>query len=74
MRFHHSLDMRYRGQAYELNIPAGGNILAGFIAPTNTLWPSQRSRRQVEIVNIRCRATGITENCAPRKSCIAAAA
>ena len=22
MRFHHSLDMRYRGQAYELNVPA----------------------------------------------------
>ena len=61
MRFHHSLDMRYRGQAYELNIPAGRNIITVFHRAHQTRYGYHNAAQPVEIVNIRCRATGITE-------------
>jgi N-methylhydantoinase A len=67
MRFHHSLDMRYRGQAYELNVPASGNILAAFHRAHQTRYGYHNANQQVEIVNIRCRATGITEKPPPAK-------
>jgi N-methylhydantoinase A len=67
MRFHHSLDMRYRGQAYELNIPASGNIFAAFHRAYAARYGYHNANQQVEIVNIRCRATGITEKPPPAK-------
>jgi N-methylhydantoinase A len=61
MRFHHSLDMRYRGQAYELNVIASGNIVETFHRAHETRYGYHNANQQVEIVNIRCRATGITK-------------
>lgn len=61
MRFRHSLDMRYRGQAYELNVSAGGNIVTVFHRAHETRYGYHNGNQAVEIVNIRCRATGTTE-------------
>jgi N-methylhydantoinase A len=61
MRFHHSLDMRYRGQAYELNVRASGNIVAAFHRAHEMRYGYHNANQRVEIVNIRCRAAGITE-------------
>ena len=61
MRFHHSLDMRYRGQGYDLNVPVSENIVAAFHHAHETRYGYHNAAQQVEIVNIRCRATGITE-------------
>jgi N-methylhydantoinase A len=61
MCFHHSLDMRYRGQAYELNIPASRNIVAAFHRAHEMRFGYHNETQEVEIVNIRCRATGIQE-------------
>jgi N-methylhydantoinase A len=67
MLFHNTLDMRYRGQAYELNIPASGSIAAAFHRAHETRYGYHNANQQVEIVNIRCRATGITEKPPPTK-------
>ncbi len=61
MLFRHSLDMRYRGQAYELNVPTSRNIVAAFHRAHETRFGYHNEAQQVEIVNIRCRSTGITE-------------
>jgi N-methylhydantoinase A len=67
MRFHDSLDMRYRGQAYELNVPVGGNIVATFHRAHETRYRYHNANQPVEIVNIRCRATGMTEKPPPAR-------
>jgi len=64
MRFRHSLDMRYLGQAYELNIPIGSvgrDVIAAFHRAHEMRYGYHHKNKQVEIVNIRCRATGITD-------------
>jgi N-methylhydantoinase A len=64
MRFEHSLDMRYLGQAYDLNVPLGSigtDVIAAFHRTHEMRYGYQHKNRQVEIVNVRCRATGITE-------------
>src|ERR1700736_1572140 len=67
MRFQHSLDMRYLGQAYELNIPinpvgpVGHYEIAAFHRAHEMRYGYHHKNKKVEIVNIRCRATGITE-------------
>ena len=67
MRFQHSLDMRYLGQAYELNIPInplgpiGLDVIAAFHGAHEMRYGYHHKNKEVEIVNVRCRATGITE-------------
>jgi N-methylhydantoinase A len=64
MRFRQSVDMRYLGQAYELNIPvgsAGKDVIAAFHRAHEMRYGYQHKNKEVEIVNIRCRATGITD-------------
>ena len=64
MRFQHSLDMRYLGQAYELNIPVGligHDVIAAFHRAHEMRYGYHHKNKKVEIVNVRCRATGITE-------------
>jgi N-methylhydantoinase A len=67
MRFQHSLDMRYLGQAYELNIPVGqlgsiGNdVIAAFHGAHEMRYGYHHKNKKVEIVNVRCRATGIAD-------------
>src|ERR1700726_2603985 len=64
MRLQHSLDMRYLGQAYELNIPVGligHDVIAAFHRAHEMRYGYHHKNKKVEIVNVRCRATGITE-------------
>jgi len=70
MRFQHALDMRYLGQAYELHIPItavgsvgpiGHDVLTAFHRAHEMRYGYHHKNKQVEIVNVRCRATGITE-------------
>ncbi len=64
MRFQHTLDMRYLGQAYELNIPIGTkdhDVIAAFHRAHEMRYGYHHENKQVEIVNVRCRATGITD-------------
>ena len=69
MRFRYSLDMRYLGQAYELNIPlsvvghtssVGRDVIGDFHRAHETRYGYRHRNKKVEIVNVRCRATGIT--------------
>jgi N-methylhydantoinase A len=67
MRFQHSLDMRYIGQAYELNIPLsrvdsiGRRVIAEFHRAHELRYGYHHKNKKVEIVNVRCRAAGITD-------------
>jgi N-methylhydantoinase A len=67
MRFQHALDMRYLGQAYELNIPinpvgpVGHDVTAAFHRAHEMRYGYHHKNKKVEIVNVRCRATGITD-------------
>jgi len=67
MRFQHTLDMRYLGQAYELNIPVsplgstGRDVIRAFHRAHEMRYGYHHENKQIEIVNIRSRATGITD-------------
>jgi N-methylhydantoinase A len=67
MNFQHSLDMRYLGQAYDLNIPinpvgpVGHYEIAAFHRAHEMRYGYHHKNTKVEIVNVRCRATGITD-------------
>jgi N-methylhydantoinase A len=73
MRFQHTLDMRYLGQAYELNIPVsslrstGQDIILAFHRAHETRYGYHHENKQAEIVSVRCRATGITNKSASHK-------
>jgi N-methylhydantoinase A len=66
------LDLRYVGQAYELSVPASGDFVAGFHRAHEVRYGYHDVKRAVEIVNLRVRATGVTEK--PELSRIARAA
>jgi N-methylhydantoinase A len=61
IRLENRLDMRYAGQAYELSVPASGDFVRSFHAAHEQRYGYHDSKRAVEIVNLRCRATGITD-------------
>jgi N-methylhydantoinase A len=61
MRFHFSVDMRYLGQAYELNVSADNNIVDAFHQMHQQRYGYYNKNAKAEIVNVRCRATGVTE-------------
>ncbi|HTR25881.1 MAG TPA: hydantoinase/oxoprolinase family protein [Terriglobales bacterium] len=73
---HHerSLDLRYRGQGYELNIPAGANAIAHFHEEHQRRYGYHHAGRELEIVTVRLRAvlptprTKLTEAQSPRRS------
>ena len=58
MRFSVSLDMRYEGQAYELNIPFSGEALEAFHAAHERSYGHAMRWRKVEIINIRVSGIG----------------
>ena len=72
IRLERRLDVRYTGQAYELTIPATGDFVEAFHRAHEQRYGYHDPSRAVEIVNLRCRATGITEK--PRLSKIPRAA
>ena len=56
-----SLDMRYKGQAYELNIPWSANAIADFHAAHEKAYGHAMRWRAVEIVSLRVNGRGISE-------------
>ena len=56
-RFARSVDLRYRGQGYELNLPLSRNILPEFEREHRQRYGYAHPGREVEIVTLRLRAT-----------------
>jgi N-methylhydantoinase A len=52
------LDVRYRGQAYELNIPLTPDFVAAFHAEHQRVYSHSQPAAAIEIVNLRLRAVG----------------
>ena len=51
-----SLDLRYRSQGYELNVPAAGNIMARFHQAHQRRYGYHHPGREIELVTIRLRS------------------
>ena len=56
-RFMRSVDLRYRGQGYELNIPLTKNLLPEFEQEHHRRYAYTHPSREVELVTLRLRAT-----------------
>src|SRR5580693_3077892 len=67
IRIERRLDLRYAGQAYELSVPAAGDFVAAFHRAHESRYGYHDAKRTVEIVNLRVRATGVTEKPGLRK-------
>lgn len=64
--FSRSLDMRYKGQSYELNIPYIEGFMDEFHIAHMKLYSHSYKDRDVEIVNLRLRGIGIVDKpCLP---------
>jgi N-methylhydantoinase A len=61
MKFRITLDMRYSGQAYELNIPFEGDIIANFHQAHRLAYGHALEGRDIEIVTMRLQAIGFIE-------------
>ena len=59
-RFEHRFDVRYVGQAYDLSVPASGDFVAAFHRAHELAYGHADADRPIEIVNVRCRATGLS--------------
>jgi len=60
VQIHRSLDMRYAGQSYELNVPFSGNFVSAFHRAHEKRYRYFDGTRACEVVNIRARFTGHT--------------
>ena len=67
IRIERRLDLRYAGQAYELSVPTAGDFVAAFHRAHEVRYGYHDAKRTVEIVNLRVRATGVTEKPGLRK-------
>ena len=56
LHFERSLDLRYRGQGYELNIPAGTDASGRFHAEHQRRYGYHHAGREIELVTLRLRA------------------
>jgi len=56
-----SLDMRYRGQAYEINVPLTPDFNEDFNRLHQRLYGYSNPSRITEVVNVRVNAAGITQ-------------
>jgi N-methylhydantoinase A len=61
MTFAGSVDMRYRGQAYELTIPFVDDLAAAFHEAHARTYGHAMPERAVEVVNVRLQAIGSVE-------------
>ena len=59
-QIHRSLDMRYSGQSYELNVPFTGDFISAFHRAHEKRYGYFDRARACEVVNIRARFTGRT--------------
>jgi N-methylhydantoinase A len=55
-RFERAVDVRYRGQSYELTLPLRTGVVAAFHAAHRRLYGYADPGRPVEVVNLRLRA------------------
>ena len=55
-RFNRTVDLRYRGQGYELNLPLTKNLLFEFEAEHRLRYGYTHAKREIEIVTLRLRA------------------
>jgi N-methylhydantoinase A len=62
-----SVDLRYQGQGYELNIPFGDEILKIFHGLHRQRYGFANEQRQIEIVNVRVRMIARTETFDPSR-------
>jgi N-methylhydantoinase A len=60
IKIHRSLDMRYSGQSYELNVPFTGDIISAFHRAHEKRYGYFDRARACDVVNIRARFTGLT--------------
>jgi N-methylhydantoinase A len=60
VQIHRSLDMRYAGQSYELNVPYAGDFISLFHRAHGKRYGYFDRDRACEVVNIRARFTGRT--------------
>jgi len=56
-KYHYSVDLRYRGQGYELNLPFTRNLLNDFRDEHHRRYGYSHPTREVELVTLRLRAT-----------------
>jgi N-methylhydantoinase A len=56
-KFHRSVDLRYRGQGYELNIPLTKHLLPDFEQEHQLRYGYTHPGREIELVTLRLRAT-----------------
>jgi N-methylhydantoinase A len=56
-KFHRSVDLRYRGQGYELNIPLTKNLRHDFEQEHRLRYGYTHPGREIELVTLRIRAT-----------------
>ena len=61
LKMERSVDMRYVGQGYELNVPASDDLESAFHARHEQRYGYDDERRPTEVVNVRLRAVGRTE-------------
>ena len=61
MTFMPSLDMRYVGQSFELNVQFGDDIAGAFHAAHESRYGHAMLERPVEVVNVRLQAVGSVE-------------
>src|SRR5215469_2437683 len=56
-KFHRSVDLRYRGQGYELNVPLTKNLVHDFEREHQLRYGYTHPGREIELVTLRLRAT-----------------
>ena len=59
IRIERSLDMRYRGQSYELIVPYSENLYVDFHRLHEKQYGYANNESSIEIVNLRVRAVGL---------------
>jgi N-methylhydantoinase A len=57
VHYQHTVDIRYRGQGYELNLPLTRNLLADFQHEHHRRYGYAHPTRELELVTLRLRAT-----------------
>lgn len=56
-QYHRSVDVRYRGQGYELNVPYARQLMEGFRREHKRRYGYDYANREMELVTLRLRAT-----------------
>ncbi len=67
IRIERSLDLRYVGQAYELNVPAAGDFVESFHRAHERRYGYADPSRPTEAVNVRVRLIGATPKPEPKR-------